>query len=174
MFRSLLLCFGGIGLFVSGIVSCSSPTTTSIALPDTLHYIHQVDFNVAHSLMPDTWKADTSYALVLIQHKMLLTMEEITNQRRVFTSSYCRAAVADVAKIYIYTSDDYYNMMFDGGERAALLDVGREKDLPAFRTSEFTVLMHVPSKRVLARYPGFMEMYALCDWIDSARKEITL
>lgn len=141
-------------------------------MPDTVSDQRQITADFVNHLMPKEWAADDAHPYILFQYKGLLTMEDVSNQRRAFAGPYCRASVDSLQKLFMYRSDEYYNMMFDGGEGAHLIDAARDTTMPVMHISPVTVLYHVPSKRVLASFPDMMEMYTLCDWVEAAKREL--
>lgn len=154
------------------INSCESNPRGSYVLPDTLSTLEQVNPGLVETLMPTSWSDSVSSPWVLVQYKRLLTMEDVSNQRRAFGGPYCRAKVDSLQKLFIYRSDAYYNMVFDGGENAYLLDLAKTDILPEVQTSSFTALYHKPSRKISSIYPDFMEMYSLCDWIDTVKRDL--
>jgi len=154
------------------INSCESDPRGSYVVPDTLSTLEQVSPGLVETLMPTSWPDSVSSPWVLVQYKRLLTMEDVSNQRRAFGGPYCRVKVDSLQKLFIYRSDAYYNMVFDGGENAYLLDLAKTNILPVVQPSSFTALYHKPSRQILSMYPDFMEMYALCDWIDTVKKDM--
>ncbi len=142
-------------------------------MPDTVSHPRQITAGFVDYVMPEAWKADEAHPYILFQYKGLLTMEDVSNQRRAFAGPYCHASVDSLRKLYMYRSDEYYNMVFEGGEGAHLIDMAKDTTLPAMQISPLTLLYHVPTQKVLARFPDMMEMYSLCDWVEAAKREVT-
>lgn len=153
-------------------ISCDADTRGDYVVPDTLRTLGQVSPSLVEALIPSNWADSVSSPWVLVQYKRLLTMEDVSNQRRAFGGPYCRAKVDSLQKLFIYRSDTYYNMVFDGGENAYLQDLAKTDILPVVQTSSFTALYHKPSRKISSIYPDFMEMYALCDWIDTVKRDL--
>lgn len=133
-------------------------------------YQTEIDVNELLRHIPDSWKKDIDRPYLLVQHYPLLRADHVRWHLEAMQSDYAGAMADSIYRMYIYQSDRYYKMQFDGGETAVLVDRAGTDIFPTWYGGT-TALIHLPDQRIVNRAHQLLNPYHLLDWLESTTKK---